>query len=296
MTQNKAVIALQWYEIPRYFVWPIDFLLPFFQIGNNLQRKQNRKLLINVFKGDTNSRYLLGREVYRYYKDDNFWINQQIHLWFAKRLLYKVHRIGGPNGLQASTLCGSISYKQNNVNAAIFFWNSAAERGGASAMYHLGNYEKVNHNRADAIYWLERAAGLGHSKSKIMLNKMLQAPAPNQNLNPRSAELHVEEWMAHWGFLDARATPVGPDGGFDVVSTRAAAQVKFRNQPSTLDQINSFHGACNGNYEFEIFVSRSGFTEPARIAADRYGMALFEFAQDGTPRPVNAAADSIFRE
>ena len=293
MNQNNSANNLQWYELARYFVWPVDFLLPFFQIGNDIQRKQN---LIRVFKGDTSARYLLGKEVYRYYKDDTFWINQQIHLWFAKRLLYKVHRVGGPYGLQSSTLCGSISYKQRNINSAIFFWNSAAERGGASAMYHLGRYEKVNRNRADAMYWLKKASALGHSKSKLLLAEMLEAPAPNRNLNSRSAELLVEEWMAHWGFHDAQATPVGPDGGFDVLSTRAAAQVKYRGQPTPLDQINAFHGACNGRFEHEIFVSKSGFTKPAREAADDYQMALFSLAIDGTPIPENIQARRIFRD
>lgn len=40
----------------------------------------------------------------------------------------------------------------------------------------------------------------------------------------RDAELIAAEWMRYLGFADAVATPVGADGGIDVVSARAVAQ------------------------------------------------------------------------
>jgi len=160
----------------------------------------------------------------------------------------------------------------------------------------LGKFYKRNRDRGGAVHWIQLAAGLNHEKSIQLLQRMKSAPRPDYNLNPRAAELLIEEWMAHWGFHDAQATPVGPDGGFDVKASRAAAQVKFRGQPTPLDQINAFHGACNGRYEFEIFVSKSGYTKPARDAANEYGMALFTFEDDGTPFPINFTAQKIYKD
>lgn len=296
MMSQRESDPIRLHEITRYFFTPLDLILPFFQSGTSEHRKQKRKLFWEASNGNLEARYRLGHSVYKYALDMPIGFERTIHFRFAQRLLYKVHRLGGRYTLAASTIYGSIAYLEGNLDSANFFWDSAARRGGTSAMYQLAILAKRRKDRALAIEWLKRASAKGHLKSAELLERMQIAPAPNHDLDPRSAELHIEEWMAHWGFHDAKATPVGPDGGFDVKSRRAAAQVKFRGQPTPLDQINSFHGACDRRYEYEIFVSKGGFTKPAREAANEYGMALFQLSDDGTPLPINTAAHQIYKD
>ncbi len=287
-------------EIPRYILLPTDFFLSFMRSGTKQHRDRRSELLQKSFSGDMSSRYQLGREVFLYAKGQKSYINRKIHFNLSKRLLYRVIRNPemrpGRLPIQAATFYGSICYLEGNETGALHYWKFAADNDEATAMYELGRFYQKNGNRGEAFHWIQLAAGLNHSKAQLLLDKMKSAPRPDYNLNPRAAELHIEEWMVHWGFHDAEATPIGPDGGFDVKSSRAAAQVKFRGQPTPLDQINSFHGACDRRYEFEIFVSKAGFTKPALEAANKYGMALFQLDDDGTPKPINSPARRIYRE
>ena len=43
---------------------------------------------------------------------------------------------------------------------------------------------------------------------------------------PEDFEEVAAEWLRFWGYVDARRTRSGPDGGADVVATGAVAQVK----------------------------------------------------------------------
>ena len=291
---------MQLNEIPRYILWPTDFLLGFFRNAEKETRKKRTELLHKSFSGDLESRYTLGREVFMFAKNLSSDWEKRAYFNLSKRLLYRVLRNPesrpGRRPIQASTFYGSICYLQGDETGAVHYWSYAAENDETTAMYELGRFYQKNGNRGEAFHWIQLAAGLNHSKAQLLLENMKAAPRPDYNLNPRAAELHIEEWMVHWGFHDAEATPIGPDGGFDVKSSRAAAQVKFRGQPTPLDQINSFHGACDSEYEFEIFVSKSGFTKPALDAANRFGMALFQLDDDGTPRPANGPARRIYRE
>jgi len=294
--QQRGVQPLQPNEYFRYAVWPTDLLLQYFNSGTPEQRKQKRQRLVKCFRGDLEARYLLGRDIFVFAKHMEIGLVRTHHLQTAARLMYKTLRISGRYAVDAGTYYGSICHLEGRSDEALFYWNSAANNGGTSAMYQLALLHKQKKNRAEALNWLQKASAKGHQKSQIALAQMQLAPKPDFNLNPRAAELHIEEWMAHWGFHDARATPVGPDGGFDVKSKRAAAQVKFRGQPTPLDQINSFHGACDRRYEHEIFVSKSGYTKPAREVANEYGMALFTLEEDGTPIPINYAAEKIYKD
>ena len=302
MSQSRASShqALQLYEFPRYAIWPTDFILKFIFNENLELRKRRTEMLRKSAFGDQESRFQLGREVFLHAKNTSSNWEKRAYYSLAKRLFYRVIRNPemrpGRLPIQSSTFYGSICYLQGDESAAIHHWSFAADHNETTAMYELGRLYKKKGDRGQAFHWIQLAAGLNHLKAQKMLDAMNSAPRPDYNLDPRAAELHIEEWMAHWGFRDAKATPVGPDGGFDVKSSRAAAQVKFRGRPTPLDQINSFHGACRGRYEYEIFVSKSGFTKPARDAADECEMALFTLESDGTPTPVNLYARRIFRD
>ena len=96
-----------------------------------------------------------------------------------------------------------------------------------------------------------------------------------------------------WGYYDAKATPVGPDGGLDVIASRALAQVKYRNVKTSRTEINEFHGSAEGSGKDELYFSRSGYTQNAIERAEDKGIALYVFNDQGIPKPVNSAARRI---
>src|SRR5437763_10631632 len=55
--------------------------------------------------------------------------------------------------------------------------------------------------------------------------------SPHLIRSPDEAELVAAEWMRHLGFPDARCTGAGTDGGVDVRSAGAGAQVKAQLSP-----------------------------------------------------------------
>jgi len=298
---NEPATGLTLNEYTRQAIYFTDYFYEFFHEGDKSLRKSRRSELRKSSKNDLEIRYKLARSIYRYANSQTSELTKTRHLNLAARLFYVTYRMPNPNWAKAGLYLGTIHAISGRESEALFFWTWVAQKGDAkdqataSAMYNLGVHFKEEGKRGEAIAWLEKSANLSNESAKQSLSDLLKAPRPIYGLDPRSAELLIQEWMVHWGFHDAKATPIGPDGGFDVIGSIAAAQVKFRGQPSTLDQINSFHGACDHNYQYEIFVSKSGFTKPALETGTSHGMALFSLSEDGTPIPMNATAKAVFR-
>lgn len=108
----------------------------------------------------------------------------------------------------------------------------------------------------------------------------------------RSACAHMR-WL---GFDDARVLPKGADGGIDVDSRLAIAQVKNKGSSSSVGQgdIRDLVGTCamNGG-KLSVFYSRSGYAKGTIEVATDALVALFEYAEDGCWVPVNAAASNL---
>ena len=109
----------------------------------------------------------------------------------------------------------------------------------------------------------------------------------------RDAELIAVEWMRYLGFDDAVATPVGADGGVDVVSTRAVAQVKMEGKPTGRPVVQQLHGVAVHEDKTGVFFSLAGYTPHARNWAQTSGTALFRFDYQGAAEPVNAVAHEL---
>ncbi len=89
------------------------------------------------------------------------------------------------------------------------------------------------------------------------------------------AELNAAKAMRSWGFVDAVATTGGADGGLDVRSARALAQVKWRSGKTGRPEVQQLYGArAAGNHQL-FFFSKSGYTNEARAYAESVGVALF---------------------
>lgn len=104
------------------------------------------------------------------------------------------------------------------------------------------------------------------------------------------AELAAAAWMRDWGFRDAHVTRRGSDGGVDVVSQDAVAQVKYEKKPTGRPAIQRLVGAAHGSAVDLYFFSLSGYTKEATAYGTRVGVALFSFAAEGTVHAVNTTA------
>ena len=100
------------------------------------------------------------------------------------------------------------------------------------------------------------------------------APLPEYLLAWQAAELAAVEHMKSLGFIDAQKTSPGADGGIDVQSSEAAAQVKFYANPVGRPEVQRLRGAAH-SYRIAVFYSTGGYTKEALQYADQAGVALF---------------------
>lgn len=104
------------------------------------------------------------------------------------------------------------------------------------------------------------------------------------------AELNAAKAMRAWGFIDAVATTGGADGGLDVRSSRALAQVKWRSGKTGRPEVQQLYGArAAGNHQL-FFFSKSGYTNEAKAYADSVGVALFVIDAAGGVAAANRHA------
>lgn len=115
-------------------------------------------------------------------------------------------------------------------------------------------------------------------------------------LTHQQAELAMASAMRKMGFTDARATPGGPDGGIDVLASRAIAQVKMHKSQVGRPDLQRLYGARGRDQRRSmLFFSLSGYSSHADEYAAGNGIALFTFDATGAVRPYNSAARSISR-
>lgn len=111
----------------------------------------------------------------------------------------------------------------------------------------------------------------------------------------RDAELATLEWMRIMGHSDARVTPVGPDGGFDVVSAHVVAQVKAETRPVGRPALQRLHGAAHVVGKTPYFFSLSGYTPQGKEWATEAGLILFSFDLQGEIVGANPRAVALLR-
>jgi hypothetical protein len=108
--------------------------------------------------------------------------------------------------------------------------------------------------------------------------------------SPEDAEQVAAEWMRHLGFDDARVTGAGTDGGVDVRSRAAVAQVKAQLTPVGRPELQALYGVARSEGRQPLFFSLMSYTAAALGWADEVGMALFRFDHAGLVEPVNGPA------
>ncbi|MCU1612631.1 MAG: restriction endonuclease [Frankiales bacterium] len=143
--------------------------------------------------------------------------------------------------------------------------------------------------------WLQQRM----AKDKASAPKHVPArkqPRAQQILDFNDAERVAAEWMSYFGYSNVGVMPIGPDGGVDVYSEEALAQVKATTSPSTRPQIQQHLGVCTPRSKLPLFFSMAGYTPGAVEWADRNGMALFSFNRTGGVTAANTLAQTIMEK
>lgn len=112
-------------------------------------------------------------------------------------------------------------------------------------------------------------------------------------IDAHEAELRAADNLKRWGFSDAVATTGGTDGGIDVRSKRALAQVKWKGGATGRPDCQRLVGARGNGTEQLFFFSASGYSAQAIEYADQVGMALFTYDPVGAVEAVNPAARRV---
>ncbi len=111
---------------------------------------------------------------------------------------------------------------------------------------------------------------------------------------PQEAEANAALRMRKLGFTDARVTAGGADGGIDVRSSAALAQVKWRGGMVGRPELQALFGARGSDFSKQLlFFAASGYSQHAVEYADHSQIALFVYEPTGTLVPKNQHATRI---
>ena len=104
-----------------------------------------------------------------------------------------------------------------------------------------------------------------------------KAPRIGYIANAHAFEKYMAEWMRWLGWDDAKAMPVGPDGGIDVKATGALGQAKRWDTEVGIEEVQRHNGVCDGIQKYgRVFLSKSGYTRDAIEWANDLNLPLFE--------------------
>lgn len=101
-------------------------------------------------------------------------------------------------------------------------------------------------------------------------------------ITPHQAELNAAAKMREMGYTDAQATTGGSDGGIDVRSSAALAQVKWRGGVVGRPDLQNLYGARGSDTSKALlFFSASGFSKQATEYANQVGIELWVYDPTG---------------
>ncbi len=98
------------------------------------------------------------------------------------------------------------------------------------------------------------------------------------------------------GFQDAEVAPRGADGGLDVLSVDAAAQVKAQASKTGRPEVQALNGVATHERKTPLFFSLGGYTDEALKWASAAGVAAFTFNLAGEPETANSLARDLLQK
>lgn len=143
---------------------------------------------------------------------------------------------------------------------------------------------------------LEAITELANTEPRIppppAVTSPVEPPLTWQEADQRALQ-HMKEVLE---FADATLHDPGPDGGVDVSSKNAAAQVKYHINKVGFPYVAQIKGVAVTSGRIPVFYSRAGYIASAFTFASKSGVALFAWQDGGSPAPCNAAASALLRK
>ncbi|NKS29258.1 restriction endonuclease [Rhodococcus hoagii] len=111
---------------------------------------------------------------------------------------------------------------------------------------------------------------------------------------PHAAERNAAARMRDLGFADARVTTGGSDGGIDVRSRDAIAQVKWKGGVTGRPDLQNLYGARGRSHDLRmLFFAASGYSQHAIDYAEYTEICLFTYDPIGQLTPANSWASAL---
>ena len=261
-----------------------DYLWFFINDRNPEQRKKKNELLTKARKGDVVAMGLLAKLC-----------NESNDTQTAIKWYGKITTLGGPNAAKASNNLGNIYYKKNDYQRALDAYQFATKHGLVVAKKNTGIVLEDLGQYENAISWYRVASNEGDAGAKLRLENLLRRPANRYIGTWEEAEEFAQNWMFYFGFMDATLTQKGSDGGIDVTSERAIAQVKYRENPTSRPDVQRLEGEAVRRGKQSIFFSLKGYSKPAVewASASTTKLALFTYDKQGNVIAENFHAEAL---
>ena len=261
-----------------------DYVWIYLTDRNPAQRKQKYSLLKSAMSGNVVAMGKLAK------LSDASGDNETAVKWYKK-----IMEQGGRNRATAANNLGSIYYRKRNTKLAIDYFYQAANEGLTVAKKNMGIVYQELEEWKLAIEWFEIAAFEGDQVAKQRLERLRLRTQSSPVYSWQEAERLAQRWMFYFGFYDATLTTSGADGGIDVSSSQALAQVKFESTNTGRPVIQALAGEAHNQGKSALFFSLSGYTKGAISWAEesRIQVALFKYDRSGNMEGVNQAAKTI---
>lgn len=215
----------------------------------------------------------------------------------AIKFYKKIIALEDKNASSAYNNIGSIYYRSNQLMLAHKNFEIAASMGLTLAKWNLGMLFLESDQRDGAVFWLEAAAREGNWNAKNELERIKRRPSKTPINTWQDAEELAKRWMQYFGFYDSKLTASGSDGGWDVDSSKAVAQVKFEGTNTGRPEIQKIAGIAHDQEKQALFFSLSGYTKAAIEWANssRIRVALFSYDNSGNLTCVNTSASNLVK-
>ena len=127
---------------------------------------------------------------------------------------------------------------------------------------------------------------------KQIKNSSRSKQLDTQVIGWKEAEKLARDYMRMIGFADARLTPPGPDGGIDVVSVEAVAQVKWHVAQIGSPELQALFGVAALEGKSALFFAQK-YSQEALRWGTKSKMALFRFKPSGDIEAVSSEAKRL---
>lgn len=93
----------------------------------------------------------------------------------------------------------------------------------------------------------------------------------------QQAEAYACVWMQANGYVDARLSPPGADGGIDITSRAAIARVKHHAEAVSLTEMQRLFGIAQSAGKVALFFSAAGYSPKAIVWARARQLQIYSY-------------------